>query len=235
MKKLVALLFALLLCFTCALAEKLEPAEPALVAATDVAQFNGIWGAGSMVYQGARYPISMAGITSSMEINNGIVTYQLNDGQVIWETKLEQGVLKCGQGENQVIIALHESNLASVTMPNGTFFYERFELTPMEAPAAIEAESIAQFNGSWGDSFAVNEGIRYSTRMVGLSVTMKIDNGTAAIDMGGSAAEFAMNFEKGVLTMSDDTTAMTITLHEGDVISLVMNGSAPVYCQWIAQ
>ncbi|MBQ8536801.1 MAG: hypothetical protein IJ461_05285 [Clostridia bacterium] len=228
MKKVLSLVAALMLVCACALA---ETAEPAIVTAEDQAEFNGVWGNAFVFYGGAPHPMSEAGLSSSMEIKDGIVTYLMDDKSATWSMELKEGTLQTGEGEGLVIIALHEGEVASASMGGSTIYYEKIQLAAMDEPTPILAENLAQFDGAWGNSFAINNGLRYPTSMFGLAASMEIVNGVATINMGGGAADIPMSLENGALTISASASTMTITLCEGDIIALVMNGSSPIYCE----
>jgi len=222
MKKVFALVLVLCMMLTCAMAESID--------------LTGMWSISHAEMNGVTLGAETLGQDMTIELRedkNVVITMNGQSGAGTWRVEGDQLLLN--NGKEDMVFTVTETGFYTVQEPV-TIHFAKIDAAPVvgdvryeDAPAAVAAADISDFNGEWGNPYLFNEGRKVPLSLAGATSSMKITDGLANIDLNGSVATVPVPFENGVLTISANNSTLTITLHEGNVASLNTNGSVIYY------
>ncbi|MBQ2700301.1 MAG: hypothetical protein IJF65_03990 [Clostridia bacterium] len=107
--------------------------------------------------------------------------------------------------------------------------FDTTQITSGDAPAQIEAQALTDFNGSWGNAYMVQNGMRVPLSMANMSSSLQISDGRVEIEINGMVSTIPMMLANGTLTITAGETTLTIALCEGNQASLTTNGQTFYY------
>lgn len=219
MKKIVAVLLALMLCLGAALAE--------------TADLVGTWYFNAIATKGASVNPGSMGLSMSLTFNednsasvdvSGAVvegTWTVKDGKIILEA----------DGESRVL-SMQDGNLVmEVEGGQGIFGREKAEVEVYDFGEAKTDAAMEDYNGFWDATAVELLGIQMPVADMGLTMQMMVQDGTVVISDGNSTGGSETSFEDGVLVID----GIRVQLHErnGEYV-LVMPMEAPVEGQMIS-
>lgn len=217
MKKLVALLLALMLCLGTALAE--------------TADLAGVWYFNEMSAGEMTINPATLGMEMTMTLNE--------DGTAAMDTmgEVNEGTWTV-DGENVVItfdgdpmtFALAEGNL--VADQDGTimtFGREKAEVATFVLGEAKTDATMADYNGTWNATLVDMLGMQLPVAEMGMMMQITVADGKVSVmESEGeepTTAEGTATVENGVLSImiEGDTVATPLQLHEGNVLAMVVD------------
>lgn len=214
MKKLVALLLALMLCLGVALAET-----------ADVA---GVWYLNEMSDGEMTINPATLGREMTMTLNeDGTAAANDSMGEVTEGTWAVDGenVVITFDGD-PVTFALVDGNLVGnqdeTTM---TFGKEKAEVETFVLGEAKTDAVMADYNGTWNATLAEMMGMQFPMETLEMSMQFKVEDGKVIVMEGEgeevSSVEEEAFVENGALIVKDGEQLLPLQLHEGDVLVLV--------------
>jgi len=226
MKKLLALIAAVILtlCAACALA--IEPAD-----------FIGTWYLNSLEYEGLSLSPADLGMDAAIMLNVDTTAILMSTG----EENLEATWAVAGDelsiyldGEVQTVFTLADGALVS-DMDGGMMVFGREKPeAPVDSPVRGDAV-LADFNGLWTASLVDIGGMKLSAEQMELDIRLAIANGQVAMLEFGEETQLQGDVVEGVLTAvgeeDGELVQMLFSLHEDGVLSTLFMDSILVYFQ----
>lgn len=215
MKKIVAILLALMLCLGAALAE--------------TADIIGTWYLNEMVSQGVSVNPASLGIDMTMTLNEDkTATTVIGEETMVsyWQNNGEEYFTPFGDG--LLVFAPQDGNL--VAEQDGVqmiFGREKEEVVTFVLGAVRTDATMADYNGTWNATLVDMMGIQMPVADIGMSMQIIVADGKVTVLEGTgeemTTGEGTATAEGGVLSMliESDTVATPLQLHEGDVLARV--------------
>lgn len=161
-------------------------------------------------------------------ISNGVTiapcTWSQEDGVLLIKESTETWICQPTQEGFSIEQSLQEGMRLrmNLTRTEGVFEDYAQVVTP---PAPVLAKSLADFNGSWGNSFLLVNGVKHLMSDMGTGIELLIADGVVNVTMAGVLMEqtITLTLVDGKAAM-DDGTGETgdLVLHEGNVLSMVI-------------
>ncbi|MBE5804623.1 MAG: hypothetical protein E7316_08950 [Clostridiales bacterium] len=210
MKKIVAVLLALALCMSVALAET--------VAVT------GTWYLNQVSVDGTSMAPAALGMEMTMTLNEDNTASMDAMGEVVEGTWAMEGesVVITFEGD-PLAFTLVEGNLtAELSGATMTFGKERTEVEIFTAGEAKADAVMADYNGTWNATLVDMLGMQLPMADMGTSMQLIVEDGKVTMISGEDSVEGVCTVENGVLVIEED---ISIQLHEGDVLTMTLDMS----------
>lgn len=219
MKKIVAILLALMLCLGTALAEN--------------ADVIGTWYLNTMVTDGMSINPASLGIELPMTLNEDKTATMDIGGEVTegqWAIENEKYVVTFEGDPQPLVFVLQDGNLvADQEGVQMVFGREKEEVAAFVLGEAKTDATMADYNGTWNATLVDFSGMQMNVADMDMRMQVTVADGKVTILEGegeeGTTGEGTATVEDGVLaiTFEGDTEATLLQLHEGDVLAWVTN------------
>ena len=166
-------------------------------------------------------------------VSNGVTisqcTWSQEDGVLLIKEGTETLTCQLTQEGFSMEQSLQEGMRLRMNLTRAEGVFEDY-VQVVTAPAAVAAQSLAEFNGSWGNSYMIVNGTKYLMSDFGTSMDLTVADGVANVTVAWTPmGSITLTLVDGKCAM-DDGTGETgeIVLHEGGVLSMVLE-SGSVY------
>lgn len=217
MKKIVAILLALMLCLSTALAEN--------------ADVIGTWYLNTMVAEGMSMNPASLGIDMTMTLNEDKTATMDIAGEVAegqWAIENEKYAVTF-EGDPLAFVLQDGNLVADQEGVQMVFGREKEEVVAFVLGEAKTDATMADYNGTWNATLVDFLGMQMNVADMDMRMQVTVADGKVTVLEGegeeGTTGEGTATVEDGALaiTFEGDTEATLLQLHEGDVLAWVTN------------
>lgn len=217
MKKLVALLLALMLCLGTALAED--------------ADIIGTWYLNKVASNGMSFDPATLGLDITMTLDEDEKATTVSGEETMvsyWRKNGDEYITPLNDG--LLVFALQDGNLVGeMDGVQMIFGREKAEVATFVLGEAKTDATMADYNGTWNATLVDMLGMQLPVAEMGMMMQITVADGKVSVmESEGeepTTAEGTATVENGVLSImiEGDTVATPLQLHEGDVLAMVVD------------